>query len=159
MPESLKNFDTYAAYRAALASVLSEAQHRLWFCERNLEESDLGSLAMHDLLWQLLVKTPAGKVRVLVQDPDYLINHCPRIMQLHERFSHNMEIRAITDLPVTWQQGFVLADEDGYLKRHHFDWPRGESGVSGRESAALETLFNQLWEHANPPIGMHSLSL
>lgn len=154
-----QHFDTLAGYRTALTTLMGSAQHRLWFYEQSLEESDLGSRAMHDLLWQFLTQTPAGTIRILVRDTDYLINRCPRLMQLRERFSHLIEIRTPHEEAAKLETGIILADEDHYLKRTHFNWMRGEFGLNGRESALLEHLFDQIWEHASPPSEIHSLNL
>lgn len=152
-----QRFDSRDSYRQALNQLISSAQQRLWFHEKNLEESDFGSRAMHDLLWQFLTRTPAGTIRILVHDPAYLLSHCPRFIQLRERFAHLIQIRAVNEEAPVFETAFVLADEDAYLKRNHFDWMRGETGEDGRESALLEHLFDQLWEHSATPTGMHGL--
>lgn len=154
-----QHFDSLAAYREALAALIGKASHRLWFYEQTLEESELGSRTMHDLLWQFILRAPAASIRILVRDPDYLVNHCPRLMQLRERFSHLIEIRSPHEEAPMLESGFVLADEDAYLKRVHFDWMRGEVGEDGRESAILEHQFDELWEHSAPPAEMSRLSL
>lgn len=154
-----EHFDTLSGYRAALANLIGDARHRLWIYERSLQEADPGSPAMHDLLWRFLVRSPAGRVRILVQNPDWLLNHSPRLMQLRERFAHLIEIRVAHEEMALLTTAIVLADEDRYLKRNHFDWMRGEAGAGRRESALLENQFALLWEHAGPPVGMCPLGL
>lgn len=159
MPENTnhQHFDSRDSYRSALNQLIGNAQHRLWFHEKTLEESDFSSRATHDLLWQFLTRTPAGTIRILLHNPDYLLNQCPRFMQLRERFAHLIEIRVANEDAPAFETAFVLADEDSYLKRNHFNWMRGETGADGRESAILEHLFDQLWERSAPPVGMHGL--
>lgn len=154
-----EHFDTLPGYRAALASLIGDARHRLWIYERSLQEADLGCPAMHDLLWRFLVRSPAGRVRILVHNPDWLLNHSPRLMQLRERFAHLIEIRVAHEEMALLTTAIVLADEERYLKRNHFDWMRGEAGDVRRELMLLENQFALLWEHAGPPAGICPLGL
>ena len=153
MPDAshFSRFETYADYRVAFADILKKATRRIWIGERTLEEADV--------LWEFFTQSSPGAVRILVRDPEYLLSRCPRIMQLRERFAHLMEIRTPSEAPDAWQQGVVLVDEDDYLVRRHFDWPKGEVGQDGRESAIWEHVFCQLWEHSSPPSDMHRLNL
>ncbi|SFN12913.1 hypothetical protein SAMN05660284_00609 [Formivibrio citricus] len=152
-------FDTYSDYKLAFASILKKARKRIWICEKTLEESGLDSGELHEDLWKFFTQPSPGSARILVQDAGFLANHCPRLMQLRERFAHLLEIRTPQEAADRWQQGMVLVDEDDYLVRRHFDWPKGEYGIDGRESAILEQMFTQLWEHSAPPGEIHRLSL
>lgn len=152
-------FDSFHDYRIAFANLLEKAQKRIWVYERTLEESAPDSKELHDILWHFLTQPSPGSIRILVHDANFLINLCPRLMQLSERFAHLLEIRTLLETPERWQQGIVLVDEDDYLVRHHFDWPKGEQGLDGHESAILEQIFSQLWEHSAPPCGIHRLCL
>lgn len=160
MPQEIQctHFDSYKGYQSAFADILKKATKRIWIYERTLEESTPDSKELHDHLWRFFTQSSPGSARILVHDPSFLINHCPRLLQLHVRFSHLMEIRAPQEMSERWQQGIILADEDDYLVRRHFDWPKGEYGMDGRESALLEQIFTQLWERATP-CEIHLLSL
>lgn len=155
----LRSFDTYADYRGALLELMGKAKHRLWFCDKTLQESELNSPITYDILWSFFTQSPASEMRILLADPSHLIQHCPRLWRLHASFSHKLTIRHIENPPNLWQQGFVLADEDGYIKRHHFDWPRGEIGEDGRQSAILEHVFDELWERSTPLVSTQHLGL
>lgn len=153
------HFDTYTEYRAAFSALLGKARKRIWIGEHTLQESGLDSLPLYDTLLKALTQDSPITLRILVSAPDHLLNHCPRIMQLRDHFAHLIEIRTLQDAPGNWQQGIVLVDEDDYLVRRHFDWPKGEWGNYGRESAILEHLFDQLWMHATPPSDPHRVYL
>lgn len=155
----LIRFDSYDGYRAAFANVLKKAKRRIWICEYSLKESGLDSKVLHDVLWAFFTQPSPGAVRILVHDSDFLVSHCPRLMLLREHFAHLLDIRTLSDAPDGLQQGFVLVDADDYLLRRHVDWPKGEYGVGGRESAILELAFDQLWALSSSPDNMHRLYL
>ena len=157
--EDLRKFDSYTEYRAALIELLSHAQSELCLCDRSLEESDLNSPLVYQLLWDFLTLTSNTQLKILVARTDYLSLRCPRVKQLYSRFSHKLTIRHIENPPDFWQQSFILCKQDTYLKRYHFDWPRGEFGKNTKEYAQLAHIFALLWEQSTPLQSMQDLHL
>ncbi|MDR3413576.1 MAG: hypothetical protein P4L87_21920 [Formivibrio sp.] len=161
MPDSeiLQRFDTLAGYQAAIQVLIAGAQKRLWFCEQTLRESGLGSRMQHDMLVHFLRASATSTIRILLTRTEYLLQECPRLLQLFNQFPHRLEIRTPIELTANEQQCYVIADEGHYLKRYHSDWLRGEYGIDRQEAAVLEQRFNLWWEQASTPSEMHQLTL
>lgn len=154
----LFRFDTRQGYRDAIQGLIAGARHEILMLEKDFSEADLGCKTTYDLLWDFFTRVPAGHLRLLAFDDDYLGQRCARFMQLRARFGHLMTLRCIEGA-ADWRQGFMLADENHYVLRHHFDWLRGERGVDGLIHAGLQQKFTELWEHGHPPAEWHALNL
>lgn len=155
----LQRFDTLAGYRAGMLSLMTNAHKQLCFCERTLQESEFATRAYAEMMEQFLAASPTASIRILVLDPEFLVQRCPRLLTLKQRFSQRMAMRVAVEMPTGWSQGFVLADDVFYLKRHHWDWMRGEYGEGRREFVVLSQVFEQVWEQALPPAGIEQLML
>ncbi|AZN35150.1 DUF7931 domain-containing protein [Iodobacter ciconiae] len=143
-------FDTYAAYPAAVAQLLASAQHELLLCEHNFSHYDLGSKLVFDALWAFFTTQPAGRLRLIAFDTQYLSQRCPQFLQLTEKFPSKIELRLAHESCSNWKEGFILVDKACLLHRHHFDWPRGEITTEPYIVATLQQQFNALWEQSNP---------
>jgi hypothetical protein len=143
----------------AFQATLQRAQRELILCENDFSESDLGSKACHDILWAFFSAPSPGQLRIILQSADYLAAHCPRLLQLRDQFGHRIEIRQVTESNSDFNQGFVIADRQYFLQRHHFSSYRGESGENSRSVALLQHDFALLWEQAAPPDSLQRLYL
>ena len=161
LPEPLlvTPFDRKQSYQQAFEATLQRAQRELILCEHDFAESDLGSKACHAILWTFFTAPSPGQLKILLRSADYLAAHCPRLLQLRDQFSHRIEIRLLTESSSQFDKGFMLADQQFFLKRHHFSSYRGESGENPHSVALLQHDFALLWEQASPSNGLQRLCL
>jgi hypothetical protein len=148
-PES-QAFDSYAAYRSAVAQIICAAKNELLLCEHNFSQSDLGSKIVCDALWAFFTLNPAANLRLIAFDSAYLSTFCPQFLQLTEKFSHKIELRLARESCHHWQQGFILSDKNTLLRRYHFAWPRGEITTDSHLVAMMQQQFDMLWEQSEP---------
>lgn len=144
-----QRFDSYAEYRSAFAAVILAAQHELLLCEQDFSQCDFGSKVIREALWAFFAANPPGKMRLIAFNSNYLTNNCQSFLQLKEKFSHRIELRIANDSCNSWHQGFILADRHCLLRRHHFNWPRGEITTDSGAVAVMQQQFNDLWENSD----------
>lgn len=155
-----QRFDDYTSYRIAFTATLSLASHSLLLCERNFSESPLGSVAVEQLLTAFLTRPGKPQLQLLCFEGDYLASQCPRFLRLYQRFGHSMAMHLINeDAHTQWDKGFIVADRQHYMQRHHFDWPRGETGTNPQTIMGLEQAFQQLWAISGPSLGWQRLEI
>ncbi|QLG87993.1 hypothetical protein HQ393_06810 [Chitinibacter bivalviorum] len=160
LPDKLAQpFDTRAGYQAAFSAIISQAGHTLLMCEKDFAEIDLGCKRNFDLLWAFFSQPSPGRLQLLMQDSDYLGRHCPRFMQLYDRFTHLIELRVIPEHLRQWQKGWVVSDHKSYLIRHHYDWYRGELANDPQIVALLRQQFATLWEQSTSSNALQRLDL
>lgn len=157
--EALQPFDTRAGYRAAFSTIIHQARHTLVLCENDLAESDLGCLRNYQALWQFFSQASPGRLQVLVSKTDFLAGYCPRFLQLQDRFAHLIELRQIPAHLQHAQKAWVLADQQHYLIRHHYDWYRGELGTAAKTIMSLQQQFATLWEQSTSTSALQRLDL
>lgn len=156
---SVTPFDRKQSYQMAFQATLQLAQRELLMCEKDFAESDLGSRACHDILWSFFTQTPSSQLKILLHAADHLGAHCPRLLQLRDQFGHRIEIRQINETERGFDKGFIIADQQYFLQRHHHSSYRGEHGADSRTVALLQHDFALLWEQASPPDGLQRLYL
>ncbi|WP_410498643.1 hypothetical protein [Chitinibacter sp. S2-10] len=152
-------FDTLQGYRSAVIAIISQARHTLQLCEKDFAECDLGSRANQQILWDFFSQASPGRLQLLASNTDYLAGHCPRFLQLRDRFAHLIEIRVIPEYVQYGQKGWMLADQSHYLIRHHYDWYRGELAQDAKYAALLQQQFATLWEQSEPASSLQRFDL
>lgn len=158
-PQLVTPFDRKQSYQMAFQATLQRAQRELILCEKDFSESDLGSKSCHDILWAFFTAPSPGQLKILLHSTDYLAASCPRLLRLRDQFGHRIEIRQITESNQDLDKGFVIADRQYFLQRHHFSSYRGESGENPRSVALLQHDFALQWEQASPPDSLQRLYL
>ncbi len=152
------NLEGIADYNAALDTLCKLARHNLFMFEKNYEGMGFNSEARHDTLRRFLLANPANRLLVLAHDTRYLSTLCPRMMLLLQQFSGSMFIHRTHATLNHVTEPFIIADEAHYVRRFHFDDPRGILAQHDPEKArALKSLFMEMWSAS--PEAVHATKL
>lgn len=111
-------------YETALAAVLEHSQHRVFIFDTDLSFGGFETADNVDRLRALLVKQPAARVTLILQDARCLFDRCPRLLGLMQRYQHAMTVYETNDEGKRVSDSFVLADDHAYLRRFHVDQVR-----------------------------------
>ncbi|MBE9609783.1 DUF7931 domain-containing protein [Chitinilyticum piscinae] len=153
-------FADYTSYRQAFLATLAQARSSLILCERDFSESPLGSLDAEALIQSFLTQPGNPQLRLLCFDVAHLAGACPRFTRLLDRFAHRLLLQRVdSEALCQWDKGFIVADGQHYLLRHHFDWPRGETGKNTSIIRQLERSFEEMWQISAPDLAWQRLSL
>lgn len=141
-----QKLDGLAEYSAAIDELIGLAKHHVRIFDYNLENMGFNSRDRHDRLHAFLLANPENRLSIVVHSPDYLDKHCPRMIMLLRRFGHNMAIhRTLPEISEVIAP-FCIADGDHYVRRFHFDDPRGLSGKDDpHEGRLLMQRFEHIW--------------
>jgi hypothetical protein len=149
-----------ADYIAALDTLCSLAQHSLCIFDKNFEDAGFNSEARHEMLRAFLLASPANRLQLLTHDTRYLVQRCPRMMLLLRQFSHNMHIYRTPQHLQHIAEPFAVADELHYIRRFHFDDPRGILAYSDPEGVrTLHSRFMEIWLSSHPGASATTLGL
>lgn len=147
-------------YNNALDTLCKLAQHDLYLFEKDFDGTGFNSAARHETLRTLLLANPAHRLFVLTHNPHYLSTRCPRMIILLRQFGTSMSIH---QTPVNLRhitEPFSVADNSHYVRRFHFDDPRGILALHDPEKArALKSQFLEMWESSHPAITSTKLGL
>ncbi len=149
-----------ADYIAALDTLCGLAQHSLVVFEKDYAEAGFNAVARHDILRRFLLANPANRLHLLTHDTRSAMQYCPRLTLLLRQFSHNMHIYQTPKHLHHLSEPFAVADEAHYVRRFHFDDPRGLLAQHDPEKArALKAQFEEMWAASRPGVTVSTLGL
>jgi hypothetical protein len=147
-------------YESALTTVLGHAQHRLCIFDPDLSFGGFETIDNMEQLTSLLVKNPAAKVTLVLHDTRYLLDRCPRLVGLMQRYQHAMTVYETNDEGKRVSDSFVLVDDHAYLRRFHVDQVRFKYSLDDAVTVSLLSLrFEELLQLTHHQISTTPLGL
>ena len=133
-------------YTAALDTLCKLAQRNLYFFEKNYDGIGFNSEARYMTLRNFLLASQSHKLYVLTHNTHYLSTLCPRMMMLLEQFGSSMFIHRTPPNLQYISEPFSIADDSHFVRRFHFDDPRGILGQNDPEGArTLKSRYMDMW--------------
>lgn len=147
-------------YIAALDTLCGLAQRNLYLFEKDFDGLGYNTEARYTTLRNFLLANPAHRLFVLAHDVHYLSTRCPRMMMLLRQFGTSMFIYQTPKHLQSISEPFCVADESDYVRRFHFDDPRGILAQHDPEMArALKSRFLEMWESSHQALSSTTLGL
>ena len=162
MAEELQHtkLDGIVDYIAALDTLCTLAQRNLYLFEKDFDGVGYNSEARYMTLRNFLLANPAHRLFVLAHDTHYLSTFCPRMLMLLRQFGTSMFIYQTPKNLQHITEPFSVADEANYVRRFHFDDPRGILAQHDPEKArVLKSRFLEMWTASQPGITTTRLGL
>jgi len=152
--------DSNTDYIAALDKLCELTQHELVVFEKNYEDAGFNAEARYDILRAFLLASPNNRLLLLAHSTTYLVQRCPRIMMLLRQFSHSMYIYQTPPHLQQVSEPFAVADQMHYVRRFHFDDPRGIFAQNDPEgSRMLHSRFMEMWSASHPGAAATTIGL
>lgn len=155
MTEELQHtkLDGIVDYIAALDTLCKLAQRNLYLFEKDFDGVGYNSEARYLTLRIFLLANPAHRLFVLAHDTHYLSTFCPRMLMLLRQFGTSMFIYQTPKNLQHITEPFSVADEANYVRRFHFDDPRGILAQHDPEKAkVLKSRFLEMWTASHPGV-------
>ena len=162
MGEELQHthLDGNADYIAALDTLCGLAQRELYVFEKDFDNIGFNSEARYNSLRSFLLASPANRLHLLAHDTRPLALDCPRLMILLRQFGHNMHIYQTPKHLLHLTEPFTVVDELHYVRRFHFDDPRGILAQHDPVGArVLKSRFDEMWAASRPAVSATTLGL
>ncbi len=152
--------DGTADYIAALDTLCGLAQRNLYVFEKNFENIGFNSEARYNTLRAFLLASPYNRLHLLAHDTRPLTLSCPRLMILLSQFDNNMHIYQTPKNLLHVTEPFAVADESHFVRRFHFDDPRGIFAQHDSSGARiLKSRFEEMWTASHPAVSPTTLGL
>lgn len=149
-----------ADYAQALGTLCNLAHNHLYLFDKTFENSGFNAEERYETLRGFLLASPANRLFVLVLDTNYLSTQCPRMMMLLHQFGNSMFIYKLPARLHQITEPFAVADEAHYVRRFHFDDPRGILALHDPENArTLKSRFMEMWAVSHPSVSTTRLRL
>lgn len=121
--QAYRRIDTRTAARAAFDDIASRAQRSLRIADDRGEFYGLDRKAVADALESLLGRNRDATVELILHDPSFVEQSCPRVVALLRRHSPRLRVLRSEDSARNFPRGLVLADDTVVLRRPHHDSP------------------------------------
>lgn len=149
-----------ADYTAALDAICGQARHNLYLFEKDYDGLGFNSEARYETLRRFLLASPNNRLYVLAHDTHYLATLCPRMTMLLRQFGSSMFIHRTPPHLQQISEPFAVADDAHYVRRFHFDDPRGILALHDPENArTLKSRFLEIWEASHSAVSPTKLGL
>lgn len=147
-------------YTAALDTLCKLAQHSLYLFEKDFDGLGFNSEARYETLRHFLLADPVNRLFLLAHDMHYLSTRCPRMTMLLRQFDSRMFIHQTAKILLHITEPFSVADNAHYVRRFHFDDPRGLLAQNDPKNARLlESRYLEMWRNSHPAIPVTTLGL
>ncbi len=155
-----KQLDGITDYTTALDTLCSHANHQLQLFEKDFDGLGYNTESRYLSLRHFLLANPTNRLLILAHDTRYLSASCPRMMMLLRQFDSRMCIRQTSIKSRQVTTPFSVADHIHYIRRPHFNDPRGFFALNDPEQAhILESLFMEMWSASNTGISATKFGL
>lgn len=152
--------DGIQAYTAALDTLCQLAQHDLYFFEKNFDGLGFNSEARYNTLRHFLLRHSNNRLYILSHDAHYLSTQCARINMLLKQFGHSIFIYQTPKSLQHLSEPFSVADDSHYVRRFHFDDPRGILAQHDPSNArAYKSRFLEMWASSHLAVSGTTLGL
>ena len=152
--------DGIADYTAALDTLCQLARHNLYLFDKDFDGLGFNAEARYATLRDFLLASPINRLFVLAHDTRYLSTLCPRMMMLLHQFGGSMFVHQTSAGLHQITEPFSVADDAHYVRRFHFDDPRGILAQHDPENArALKSRFMEMWAASHPAASTTRLGL
>lgn len=136
--------DTSADNSDAVLRLVNQGERSLDIFSRDLEPRIYDTSEFNDAVRALAIKTRDMHVRILVIEPDYIIKHGHRLVELARRLTSHMEIRKVHEDYCNNPEAYLVVDKRGLLHRKLAS--RYEAVVNFNNPMTATELHNQFTE-------------
>lgn len=152
--------DGTADYISALDTLCGLAQHTLYIFEKDFDNFGFNAAGRYDTLRTFLLARPTNRLHLLAHDTLKIEQNYPRLVMLLRQFGHSMHIHATSQHLQNLSEPFAVADDLHYVRRFHFDDPRGILAQHDAQGASvLKARFEEMWAASRPAISPTKLGL
>lgn len=152
--------DGIVDYIQALDALCGLARRELYIFENNFDGLGFNSEARYQTLRTFLLSNPANRLYLLTHETRYLSTSCARMMMLLEQFSSNLSIHQTPQHLRQISAPLAVADDTHFIRRFHFNDPRGIFGQNDPEQARLlKSRFMEMWGESHSAISASKLGL
>ena len=161
--EHLYLLDTLDDHQTAILKLLSEGQNNVFIFSRDLNSLLFNHAEVVDEISRIARRTPSSDVRLLIQNPQVVVEADHKLLRLAQRLSSRITIQKLTIDPPN-NQSFMVIDDDKLWLQHDENIITGENtgfmNTKARaEAKSFTQTFKDLWRYSESDVRLRRLSL
>lgn len=155
-----RHLRTREALHGALVDLVDSVRSELALVTPMLDSFIWNSAAMGEALGHLLARGSRPRARIVVEDTEFMLTACPRLVELTRRFSDLILIRRLGEPHRGLNAMFAVADRDSCLAQPDTGTIDATLDLAApRAAAPYLQRFEEFWAAAEPAPGLHGFRL
>jgi len=147
-------------YAEAIDIILTSAEREILIFDQDLKHGDFSSKQKTELFQQFLNKSPSNQLTIILQEPSYFLQKCPRLMSLLEIYGHKMAVFETNQTVKYAKDCFILVDKKNYIRRIHVNQAHFRYGLNDLAYVGvLSARFQELQDAIQEPVTITKLGL
>lgn len=156
----LIHIETREDNHSAAVGLVRQCMRNLDIISRDLEPAIYDTPDFVDAVKQLALRSRFAKIRILIFEPETIVHHRHRLIDLAIHLSSYIELRKGSSDDRDYNEALLVVDETGYLHRNSVERYEGEASFNDkRMSKYFLQGFEQMWETATPDPNFRRLSI
>ena len=143
-----------------LLDMIKQSHHDVIIFSHSLDGQLYDTSEFAENLRQLSLDNKHSKIRVLIQELDFIIKNGHRLVELARRLPTSIEIRKANSRFENVNSNFAIIDHQGVILRN--DAYRYDAKVDYHDPRLAKELtkqFNEMWDHSEPSMEMQRLHI
>ena len=159
-PTEHRHLQSREGMRAAWLDLVNSARHELALVTPMLDSAIWNGSAMSEALARLLTRSSRHRTRVVIEDTEFMLTACPRLVELARRFSDLILIRRLGEPHRGLDEMFAIADRDSCLAQPEIATIDATLDLAApRVAAPYVQRYEDIWSAAEPVPGLHGFRL
>ncbi len=158
--DSELSLETREEHQLATQAMIGQARLRVEIVCRDLDPSVYDRPDLIAAFKRLILNTRRAQVRIIVFEAEVLSRQGHLLLQLAADLSSFIEVRQGSREHDQYSEAMLVADNCGYIRR--LVWNRYEANANfndPHQSRALQSTFENMWNHATSSVHLRRLSI
>ena len=142
---------TGAEQRNAALALIAQSERTLAIYSHDLDHAVYDNPELVEAVRQLAIRSRVSEIKILVQNPQRIVQQGHRLIELGRRLESSIKIRKVTEEYQHYNGSFLVVDRRGVV--HNKTGERYRATVNFNapsEAALLLNFFDEVWERSEP---------
>ncbi len=141
-------------------AMTQQASRNIEIISTQLDPGIFDTTGYIEAIKQLSILSKFTKIRILIRNPEPLVQNSHRMIELIHMLTSSIEVRKISEEYKSYSAAFTLFDGKGVIYQPHSDRYEGFANFSRpRLVTELSNFFNEIWEHSTPDENLRRLNI
>ncbi len=144
----------------AALELVKQTRQKLAIISQELDPLVYDQADFIEALRKLVVNNRYAEVRIIVFEPQLIVQKGHKLLDLAGKISSFIEFRKVSEKYKSFNESVLIADKVGYLYRESTERYKGKVNFnSRRESKHLLDVFDEMWETAQPDTNLRRMHI
>ncbi len=144
----------------AALELVKQTRQKLAIISQELDPLVYDQADFIEALRKLVVNNRYAEVRIIVFEPQLIVQKGHKLLDLAGKISSFIEFRKVSEKYKSFNESVLIADKVGYLYRESTERYKGKVNFnSRRESKHLLDVFDGMWETAQPDTNLRRMHI